>query len=155
MKTYKLDRTDLENIEDLIPSIEKMYKFKFETAELSEVKNFDQLCELIIDKINLENVESCSSQQAFYKLRKYLDKENIYKKDDLTLETNLEDIFPRKNRIRTVKQFEIKVGFKLNILAAPSYIQLCLAIRFFSFDCFSFCQLEICNNWVCGLYLRI
>ena len=41
MKNNILDSYEIENIEDCIPSIEKMYKFKFEEGETQNVKNFD------------------------------------------------------------------------------------------------------------------
>ena len=60
MKTNKLDVYEIENIEDCISEIEKMYNFKFEDNELESVKNFEEFCDLIIEKINLRNVESCT-----------------------------------------------------------------------------------------------
>ncbi len=122
MNTYKLDKYEIENIEDCIPSIENMYKFKFEDGETESVKNFDEFCNLIISKIELENVESCTSQQAFYKLRNSLVEEKVAVKDEIKLENKLEDLFPRKNRIELVKKVEKNIGFKLNILTPPAYV---------------------------------
>ncbi|WP_426065376.1 hypothetical protein [Flavobacterium sp. DSP2-3-1] len=121
MKT-NLDKYDIKNIEDCIPWLEKMYKFKFEKGETESVKNFDQLCDLIITKIDFQNVESCSSQQAFYKLRNSLVQEQISEKDNIKLETKLNDLFPRNKRIKLVKKVENNIGFKLNILQAPKLI---------------------------------
>jgi hypothetical protein len=122
MNSNKLDTTDIENIEDLIPSIEKMYKFKFDKGETFEVKTFDELCELIIKKIDFKNVESCSTQQAFYKLRNSLVEEKIIKNDKLKPETKLKSLFPNKDRIKLVKKVEKNIGFNLNLLQAPKYL---------------------------------
>ncbi|MGL3002131.1 hypothetical protein [Flavobacterium sp. RSSB_23] len=122
MNNKILDTYEIENLEDCIPSIEEMYKFKFEKGETQNVKNFDEFCNLIISKIDFENVESCTSQQAFYKLRNSLIEEKITEKENIKLETKLTEIFPRKNRIELVKRVENNIGFKLNILLPPTII---------------------------------
>ncbi len=122
MNNKILDTYEIENLEDCIPSIEEMYKFKFEKGETQNVKNFDEFCNLIISKIDFENIESCTSQQAFYKLRNSLIEERITKKENIKLETKLTEIFPRKNRIELVKRVENNIGFKLNILLPPKII---------------------------------
>lgn len=122
MNNKILDTYEIENLEDCIPSIEEMYKFKFEKGETQNVKNFDEFCNLIISKIDFENVESCTSQQAFYKLRNSLIEEKITEKENIKLETKLTEIFPRKNRIELVKRVENNIGFKLNILLPPKII---------------------------------
>ena len=119
MNPKKLDNYEVENIEDLIPEIEKMYNFTFENDELENVTNFNQFAELIIEKIDLENVESCTTQQAFYKLRKSISELGILEKNKLNTETKLKEIFPRKNRREIVKSLEENIGFKLNIIKPP------------------------------------
>lgn len=122
MNNKILDTYEIENLEDCIPSIEEMYKFKFEEGETQKVKNFDEFCDLIIAKIDFENVESCTTQQAFYKLRNSLIEEKIFEKEKIKLETKLKELFPRKNRIELVKRVENNIGFKLNILLPPKFI---------------------------------
>ena len=119
MTTEKLGTYEIEYIEDLIPEIEKMYNFTFENEELLNVKNFNEFSELIIERIDLENVESCTTQQAFYKLRKSISELGIFEKNKLKTETELKEIFPRKNRREIVKNLEEKIGFKLNIINPP------------------------------------
>tara|TARA_R110000868_G_C10648250_1_gene744715 strand:+ start:58 stop:726 length:669 start_codon:yes stop_codon:yes gene_type:complete len=128
MKKNTLNSFEIENIEDCIPTIEEMYKFKFEEGETQSVKNFDEFCNLIITKIEFENVESCTSQQAFYKLRNSLIDENIFEKEKITPDTKLKELFPRKNRIKLVKKVENNIGFKLNILLPPKLIFYALVL---------------------------
>ena len=128
MKIYKFDNADLENIEDLIPSIEKMYKINFEENELAELANFDEFCEKIVAKINLENVDNCTTQQAFYKLRKSIMDLGIAEKNELHTETKLKEIFPRKNRRKIVKSLEKNIGFELNLINPPQIISISLFI---------------------------
>ena len=128
MKIYKFDNADLENIEDLIPSIEKMYKINFKENELAELANFDEFCEKIVAKINLENVDNCTTQQAFYKLRKSIVDLGIAEKNELNTETKLKEIFPRKNRRKIVKSLEKNIGFELNLINPPQIISISLFI---------------------------
>ena len=130
MKNNKLDTYELENIEDSIPTIEEMYKFKFQDGEIENVKNIEEFCDLIITKIDFENIESCTTQQAFYKLRKSLIEEKIADKEKIKLETKIDQIFPRKNRIKLVKKVENNIGFKLNVLQAPKFISYTLVLIF-------------------------
>ena len=128
MKIYKFDNTDFENIEDLIPSIEKMYKLKFEENELAELSNFDQFCDKIVAKIDFENIENCTTQQAFYKLRKSLVELGITEKTELNTETKLKEILPRKKRRKTVRSLEKNIGFELNVINPPKIISFSLLI---------------------------
>ncbi|MEY4462955.1 MAG: hypothetical protein RLY98_1496 [Bacteroidota bacterium] len=128
MKTNKLNIYEIENIEDCILEIEKMYNFKFEDNELKNVKKFEEFCDLIIEKINLKNVDSCTSQQAFYKLRNSLAKTGIIEKENLKIETELKEIFPRKNRKVSIEKVEKELNVILNILKAPDFVTTPLLI---------------------------
>lgn len=128
MKIYKFDNADLENIEDLIPSIEKMYKINFDENELARLTNFDEFCEKIVAKINLENVDNCTTQQAFYKLRKSIVDLGIAKKNELNTETKLREIFPRKNRRKIVRSLEENIGFELNLINPQQIISISLFV---------------------------
>lgn len=130
MKNNILDNYEIENIEDCISLIEELYKFKFENGETESVKSFNELNDLIISKIDFKNVDTCTSQQAFYKLRNSLVKEKISEKDNIKLETKLKELFPRKNRIKLIKKVEQNIGFKLNILGPPTFILYSLVLLF-------------------------
>jgi len=128
MQTNKLDVYDIENIEDCISEIEKMYNFKFVDKELENVKTFEEFCDLIIEKINLTNVESCTSQQAFYKLRNSLVVTTLIEKENLKIETELKKIFPRKNRKALIEKVENELKIKFDIIKAPDFITISLLI---------------------------
>lgn len=114
--------------------MEKMYHFKLEDNELENIKNFEEFIDLIIEKINLKNVESCTTQQAFYKLRNALSKSNLIEKDNLKVETELKTLFPSKNRKALIQKIENELNIKLDILKAPDYVGIPLfAIGIISF----------------------
>ncbi|MDP3433486.1 MAG: hypothetical protein Q8T04_11035 [Bacteroidota bacterium] len=122
MKDYELKNIDSEDIEDLLVKVETSLDIKFVDDELVHITTFGQLCDHIANKIQLDNVEDCTSQQAFYKLRKAISStlqldENVVSPDFL-----LKDILPRQGRRSNVKNLEKYLGFKLNLLRLPRWI---------------------------------
>jgi hypothetical protein len=128
MENKKLKNFEIKELELMIPQIEKMYNFEFEKDETYRINNFEELCDLIIEKVNLKNVDSCTSQQAFYKLRDSLVETKIIEKENLKLETELKLIFPRKNRKAVINKLETQINFKLDILKTPDFIIHTLAL---------------------------
>lgn len=128
-----MEKVDLKNldpldIDDAIFSIEKSFNLKFKDDELSEIKTFGELVDIVSDKIKLENIESCTTQQAFYKIRKAL--KEAFNIDNVTPKTKLAEIFPKKNRRKNVKNFEKSLGFKINILTVNGIATITLLITF-------------------------
>ncbi|WP_338761738.1 hypothetical protein WAF17_16090 [Bernardetia sp. ABR2-2B] len=120
MINYELRNTDSEDIEDLLLRVETSFNIKFVSDELVYIRTFGQLCDHIKNKIKLEDVNNCTSQQAFYKLREVISTTLQIESKVITLDLLLTDILPRHNRRLKVKKIENYLGFKLNILR-PSY----------------------------------
>ncbi len=119
MEKRKLDNWEIENFEDCIPSIEEMFQIKFHSEELINVTDFDELCDAVIKKISLENIDSCTKQQAFYKLRNAFDKIGIKEKSALTLDNDLAELLPKKSRKHLVREINGALGFDINLLSPP------------------------------------
>lgn len=122
MEKRKLDNWEIENFEDCIPSIEEMFQIKFHSEELINVTDFDELCDAVIKKISLENIDSCTKQQAFYKLRNAFDKIGIKEKCALTLDNDLAELLPRKSRKHLVREINGALGFDINLLSPPQIL---------------------------------
>ena len=116
MDDFKLENIDIEDIEDLLGEVEKSFNIKFVGNELIGVKNFGELSDHIINKIQLENSDDCTSQQAFYKLRNVISKELEIDQKEITRQRKLEELFPKKVRRSNLKKLEQKLDFKLKIL---------------------------------------
>jgi hypothetical protein len=145
METRKLDNWEIENIEGLIPEIEEMFQIKFHSEELINVSSVDELCNVIIDKIPLTNVDSCTKQQAFYRLRVTFDKLGIIDRNSLTLKNKLDELMPRKNRKQLAIRIENELGFKINLIEPPRLLTKILIYGIF----ISFILLFI--KWQIGL----
>lgn len=116
-----LKNTDPLDIEDLILKIEKSFGIEFSENELSQ-RTFGELCDYIINKIELKNIDNCTTQQAFYKLREAISIKLFIEKEKIKPSLNLNEIFPKSNRTENVKKVENYLDFKLNVLEIPNWI---------------------------------
>ncbi|MBC7557526.1 MAG: hypothetical protein H7195_11260 [Chryseobacterium sp.] len=126
----ELINSDPLDIEDLLTKVEKSFDIKFVDNEFVDVKTFGELSDRIIDKINLENSDSCTTQQAFYKLRKAMLKVTDY--GNIKSETLLSELFPKQNRISKIKKLEDNLGFKIGILEPKLILTLLLFLLLLS-----------------------
>jgi len=117
MDEIKLDSELIEDLEfDLLPIIEEKFQIKLEYSELSEIKDFDGLCSLVLSKINHENDNFCTSQLAFYKLRKVFISIGL-DGDSLTPSSKLEDLYPKRYKKYFTKKIENKLGIEMEELS--------------------------------------
>ena len=145
MTDHGLKNIDAEDIEDLIAKVEVSFNIKFIKDELIHIRTFGQLCNHISNKIQLENSDDCTSQQAFYKLRKAISTTLQIEHNKITPDTSLNDLFPRTTRRSKVKILEQHLAFDLNILRPPHLITNGLLLTLF----ISFVGLFF--NWKFGL----
>jgi acyl carrier protein len=127
---YELSDIELQDIVDLLIKVEESFSIKFVDNELKEIATFGQLCDQIISKIELENTNDCTSQQAFYKLTNAISEELNLDKKSITPSTSLDIILPIKHRRVSLKKIENHIGFKLNVLRPPHWVTGFLAITF-------------------------
>ena len=128
MTDYELKDIDSEDIGDLLVKVETSFDIKFVGDELVRITTFGQLCDHIVNKIQLDNSADCTSQQAFYKLREAIS--STLQIDNKTISTDfrLSDILPKQSRRSRTKKMEKHLGFKLNILRPPHWVTGTLAI---------------------------
>ncbi|QKJ31236.1 hypothetical protein HQ865_16220 [Mucilaginibacter mali] len=134
IEVFKLNNCDPEEIEDIILKIEKSFRLNFKQGDFKDVKTFGDLCDIVMDRIEGESVNSCTSQQAFYKIRDAIIGTCSIDRDSLTLDTELSFIFPRRNRIYKVRQFRDQLGIRVNILGIKNwlgwFITVCFILSF-------------------------
>ncbi len=120
MKNFELKDYDIEDLEDILVRIEESFGISFVDNELAKVTNFGQLSDSIINKIKIRESESCTSQQAFYKLREAIKAEIGI--ENIEPKTELAQILPKGKRIKSLKKIEENLGFKLNIIGPTDFI---------------------------------
>ena len=121
MTDYKVENIDSEDAGDLIVKIEKSFDIKFGDTELMHIKTFGELCDHIINKIQLENSDDCTTQQAFYKLRAATTSLFIIDYEIITTDLPLNKFLPRQKRREKIKDLENYLDVRLNILRPPHW----------------------------------
>ncbi len=127
---FKLENTDPEDISDVLVKVEKSFSIKFGRTELKGVKTFGELCDIIINKIELTESSDCTTQQAFYKLRNAISTVTFIDKTEINLQDELKTLFPKKTRRKKIKEVESELGFALDILEPKHFITGMLAFLF-------------------------
>lgn len=142
---YELKDIDFEDLEDLLEKVEDSFDIKFVGDELVQITTFGQLCDHIANKIQLDNSDDCTSQQAFYKLRDAIATTLQIDSKTISPDSILVDLLPRQSRRSRTKKLEKHLGFKLNILRPPHWVRGTLATIFIA------SLIGIYFNWQIGL----
>jgi acyl carrier protein len=119
-ETYKLFNVDPDDISEVLVKIEKSFGLKFGDTELKDVKIFGEICDIIASKIEADDSNNCTTQQAFYKIRDAISEALSIDKASITTDTDLPNLLPKHIRRKVVKGVDKKLGFKTNLLR-PKY----------------------------------
>lgn len=128
MADDELENVDPDDISDLLVKVEKSFNMKFGSTELMHIFTFGELCDHIANKIQLEDSNDCTSQQAFYKLRDAMASTFQIDRKTITTGTTLLGLLPKQSRRSLVKKLEVHLGFKLHILRPPYWASVTLSI---------------------------
>ena len=128
MMNNELKNIDPLDISELLVIVEKSFDIKFGITELEYVETFGELCDHIANKIQLDNSDDCTTQQAFYKLRDVISSKFEITEKTISPDFLLINFLPRKNRRAKTKELERYLGFKLNILRPPHWVTTILFI---------------------------
>jgi hypothetical protein len=112
----ELKNIDSGDLDDVLKKIEKSFDFQFGKTELKDVQTFGELCNIITNKVQGDTINDCTTQQAFYKVRKSIATTLEIVDKPLTVDTKLQDLFPRKERRKQIKAFETNLGMKVKVL---------------------------------------
>jgi hypothetical protein len=126
----KLSNIDPEDFGDTLLKLEKSFAIKFADNSFKDAKTFGDICNIIESQINLADKDDCTTQQAFYKVRKAICLTQNFDERNIEPQTKLEEIFPRSNRRQNVKHFQQALGFSVDILGMKTWLVLTLAAGF-------------------------
>lgn len=128
MKQFELKDIQPDDLDELLGKIEASFDMKFVRDESSPIETFGQLCDHITNKMHLNNVSDCTSQQAFYKLREAISSTQQIENKIITTDYLLHDLYPRKSRRSKIRKLEKQLGFKIKILRPPHWVTGTLGI---------------------------
>lgn len=114
---------DIEDFADIIVSVEQSFLIKLNEDDLFPNMSFSDFCSVVIQKIDADESSDCTGQQAFYKLRETILKISTLKKESISPETKLLQVFPKKSRRIKIKELENELGFKLHLLSIPNWLK--------------------------------
>src|SRR5690606_40301010 len=85
------------DFDDVFAEIENTFDIKFKDEDLPKVNSFNDLSNLTVSYLNIPQIDSCTSQQAFYKFRRaYLLTQN--RSQEIKPSSLLKELFPKQNR---------------------------------------------------------
>jgi len=118
----KLDNYEDEDIFDVVLKLEKSFGLKFKKDTFYIVKTFGDLSDVLISKVQGDNSDDCTSQQAFYKIRKAIAATQLIDKNSISPDTKLQDIVPKDERIQKIKELRTELGIPFAILDIKSWL---------------------------------
>lgn len=112
----------------VLTKIESSFNIKLDHEVLQEATTVKKLSDVIINKINYESSDVCSTQHAFYLLRNAI--ANAVGKDKcaITPNTQLAKLFPKGNRIQAIKEIEEDLGFQVDLLQPKQWVVVLFSI---------------------------
>src|ERR1700761_1091992 len=119
---YNLNDVDPLYISAALTKIERSFHITIDNASLENVTTFNGLCELVTEKIKVENSENCSTQHAFYILRCAIADITGMDKCEIKPHTRLSKLFPRDSRLQTIAEIEEHIGFSTNLLQPKQWV---------------------------------
>lgn len=139
---YKFDKYELEDLEYALIDFEKKYNISFNEEETKKIKSFSEFLDFIVDKFEYEQNNDCTTQHIFYLLKQEIKKLNI-STVNITPQTKLIEIFPKKNRKENISKLENSLGYKIDNFT-PNRIQF---VTFFLILIFSLIYFFF-NFWI-------
>ncbi|WP_022833603.1 hypothetical protein [Mucilaginibacter oryzae] len=121
-QAVELKNVGPEDMSDVLVKIEKSFNISLNDTPANEVQNFGKLCEVVVEKVKKTNSDSCTTQQAFYKLRNAIHASAGHDNDIIKPQTKLADLFPRDGRIEAVAAIEEEMGFEIQLLKPKQWI---------------------------------
>jgi hypothetical protein len=128
MQEDQLSSTASDDIDELLRQMESSFSIRFGQFELQHVRTLGELCDIIERKIQLTDTQDCTSQQAFYKLRKAL--EISTGASEITPSSALATLLPSRRRKAIWRSVEHQLGFKLDIIGISSTVATALFFAF-------------------------
>ncbi|WP_293306531.1 hypothetical protein [Pedobacter sp. UBA5917] len=127
---YKLEDIELEDIEYTIAKIKTSFKITLPPVAFVEVKTFGDICEVFQKNIKYQHEESCTVQQAFYKIRNAIVISQKIDRKNISPSTRLDEIFSRIGRRKKIKKFQKELAIPVNFLTMKTWLLLSIIAGF-------------------------
>ena len=105
---------------ELIMNIENKFDIKVSDEEACQTTTVGKMYQRVLDKVRVSNTGQCSSQKAFYSLRKVLMVNLGIEKQVITPKTKTDLLFPEIERGELWEKVSVNAPYKFPELAYPS-----------------------------------
>ena len=141
----KLTNVGPDDISIILTKIQRSFNVQLDNEGLKDIDSFGSLCDLIVNKITLDNAEDCSAQHAFYKVRGLISAVGGVNKCDIKPQTKLSSILTENDCQRVISAIEDDLDIKLRSLQPKQWIIALLVFAFVS-------SVAVCfYSWLIGL----
>jgi hypothetical protein len=113
---------DKEDLEQVLHSIENTFSINFKESEISNIKTYGDLCNIIISKVEFNYGNDIATQQAYLKLTEAILSITNTNPEIIKPDVSLEKIFPKRIRRKQVKKLEQSLGYELDLLTPRGFI---------------------------------
>ncbi len=128
MRDYLIRNNDREDLEYTLVKVEELYEIKFYENEFRHVTTLGELIDCVIFKIDDDHSINCTTQRAFYKLRKAIAEVLKIDRKEITPKTLWKDILPEKETMDSIEKIEEVLGYQLSLYHPSPNIFVCLVL---------------------------
>jgi hypothetical protein len=124
----KLDDYEDEDIFDVVIKLEKSFGLNFEKDAFYNIRTFGDLCDVFENYLKYDHLDDCTKQQTFYRVREAIGSAQGISRDRITVDSKLEELFPRHDRRRKAKLFKTYLALEIDILTYPGWLALTFGV---------------------------
>ncbi|RAK63202.1 hypothetical protein [Hymenobacter edaphi] len=117
-----LRNTDPEDLHYMLLEVESTFAILFAQNELARVATFGEFCDVVARRLRQPHVDTCTSQQAFYRLRAAFRAVVPAASADFAPTTPLAALLPRSQRRQQVARLEQALGLSVRLLEPRGWI---------------------------------
>jgi hypothetical protein len=129
-EVYNLENIELQDIEYTIGKLVKSFHITLQPNAFEKIKTFGDICQVFEKNIPYKNEESCTTQQAFYKIRNAMAVSQKIDGKNIRPSTLLDEIFPRFGRRKKIKAFQKELAIPVNFLTMKTWLLLSIIAGF-------------------------
>lgn len=122
LQEIRLQHFERQEIFSVIDSIEKSYDIELPEYAFSNAKTFGDVCDIIENRIYRDDKSICKTHQTFCRIRNCISETQGIDKNQINPSTELNNLFPKANRIKTIKAFQQALGTNLKMLGYPNIV---------------------------------
>lgn len=127
--SYQFKNIDPLDIEETIQAIFISFNIELEKDELNENATLGELYALVEKKLATRKIDdTCTTQQAFYKLRHSIAQTIGINEKEITPSTSLERLFPREKRRQQIAKIEKDAGISKKFLKMKTWVAVALGV---------------------------